>query len=230
MTVPENHHNSHRSGWLRAMVLGANDGLISVASLTIGIASAGAEASTILLGCGAAISAGAISMAAGEYVSVQSQADTEQADLALERQLLRDNPAAELEELTGIYERRGLSAPLARTVAEQLTLAGALEAHARDEIGLSDTLSARPLQAALTSGASFIVGSLIPMLTVMLAPAEHQARFVVLTCLAGLAALGALSGSLGGASLWKSSARVLFWGALAMGLTALVGRWLGVAA
>jgi VIT1/CCC1 family predicted Fe2+/Mn2+ transporter len=230
MALPENHHHSHRSGWLRAMVLGANDGLISVASLTIGIASAGAEASTILLACIAAISSGAISMAAGEYVSVQSQADTEAADLALERQLLLDNPAHELEELTNIYERRGLSPDLARTVAEQLTLAGALEAHARDEIGLSATLAARPLQAAFTSGASFVVGSLIPLFTLLVAPAEHQARLTAFTCFSGLATLGALSGWLGGASPWTSSARVLFWGALAMGLTAIVGRWLGVEA
>jgi VIT1/CCC1 family predicted Fe2+/Mn2+ transporter len=229
MTVVGNHHNTHRSGWLRAMVLGANDGLISVASLTIGIASAGAEAATILLGCAAAISAGAISMAAGEYVSVKSQADAEAADLALERRLLHANPAGELQELTSIYERRGLTVELARTVAEQLTLAGALEAHARDEIGLSPTLSAKPLQAAFTSGVSFLIGSLIPLFTVLMAPEEHQASLTALTCLMGLAALGALSGWLGGASLWKSSARVLFWGALAMVLTAAVGRWLEVA-
>lgn len=169
-------------------------------------------------------------MAAGEYVSVQSQADTEAADLALERQLLHDNPAEELEELTVIYIRRGLSPELARTVAEQLTLAGALEAHARDEIGLSDTLAAKPLQAALTSGASFLVGSLIPLFTLLLAPQAHIARFTTLTCLAGLAGLGALSGWLGGASPWQSSARVMFWGALAMALTAAVGRWMGVEA
>lgn len=211
------------------MVLGANDGLISVASLTIGIASSGAESGTILLGCAAAISAGALSMAAGEYVSVQSQADTEQADLALERQLLKDNPAGELDELTHIYERRGLSRALARTVAEQLTLAGALEAHARDEIGLSPTLSARPLQAALTSGTSFIVGSLIPLITVLLVPPAHQGSLTALTCLVGLAALGALAGWLGDASLWTSGVRVLFWGPLAMALTALMGHWLSVA-
>lgn len=212
------------------MVLGANDGLISGANLTIGIASSGAESSTTLLACGAAISAGAISMAAGEYVSVQSQADTEQADLALERQMLRDDPAGELEELTLIYQRRGLTPELARTVAEQLTLAGPLEAHARDEIGLSETLAARPLQAAVTSGASFIAGSLIPLATVLLTPPQHQTATIALTCLAGLGGLGALAGSLGGATWWKSSLRVVFWGSLAMALTSAVGKALGVEA
>jgi VIT1/CCC1 family predicted Fe2+/Mn2+ transporter len=201
------------------MVLGANDGAISVASLVVGIAASGAARPAILLSGLAATVAGAASMAAGEFVSVQSQVDTEEADLARERQELVANPSGELEELTGIYVERGLSRDLARLVAEQLTLHDALGAHARDELGITDALRARPIQASFASAGSFCLGALCPVLMILLSPA--------VVALIVLAALGALAAHAGGAPIWRAAARMLVWGALALGLTALVGRLFG---
>lgn len=220
-------HTTHRIGWLRAMVLGANDGAISVASLVVGIAASGAARPAILLSGLAATVAGAASMAAGEFVSVQSQADTEQADLARERQELVANPSGELEELTGIYVERGLSRDLARQVAEQLTLHDALGAHARDELGITDALRARPIQAALASAGSFCLGALCPVLMILLSPAGQIVQATTVVALIVLAALGALAAHAGGAPIWRSAVRMLVWGALALGLTALVGRLFG---
>jgi VIT1/CCC1 family predicted Fe2+/Mn2+ transporter len=209
------------------MVLGANDGAISVASLVVGIAASGAARPAILLSGLAATVAGAASMAAGEFVSVQSQADTEQADLARERQELVANPSGELEELTGIYMERGLSRELARQVAEQLTLHDALGAHARDELGITEALRARPIQAALASAGSFCLGALCPVLMILLSPAGQIAQATTVVALIVLAALGALAAHAGGAPIWRAAARMLVWGALALGLTALVGRLFG---
>lgn len=209
------------------MVLGANDGAISVASLVVGIAASGAARPAILLSGLAATVAGAASMAAGEFVSVQSQADTEQADLARERQELVANPSGELEELTGIYIERGLSRELARQVAEQLTLHDALGAHARDELGITEALRARPIQAALASAGSFCLGALCPVLMILLSPAGQIAQATTVVALIVLAALGALAAHAGGAPIWRAAARMLVWGALALGLTALVGRLFG---
>jgi vacuolar iron transporter family protein len=209
------------------MVLGANDGAISVASLVVGIAASGAARPGILLSGLAATVAGAASMAAGEFVSVQSQADTEQADLARERQELVANPSGELEELTGIYMERGLSRELARQVAEQLTLHDALGAHARDELGITEALRARPIQAALASAGSFCLGALCPVLMILLSPAGQIAQATTVVALIVLAALGALAAHAGGAPIWRAAARMLLWGALALGLTALVGRLFG---
>lgn len=220
-------HNSHRIGWLRAAVLGANDGTISVASLAVGVAASGADRAAILLSAVAATVAGAMSMAAGEYVSVQSQADTEQADLARERAELQNDPAAELEELTEIYRQRGLAQDLARQVAEQLSLHDALAAHARDELGLSETLRARPIQAALASATSFIAGAAVPLLAVALSPADRLASGTTLTALLALMALGATAAWAGGAPLRQGALRMLLWGALAMAMTALAGRLVG---
>jgi len=209
------------------MVLGANDGAISVASLVVGIAASGAARPAILLSGLAATVAGAASMAAGEFVSVQSQADTEEADLARERQELVANPSGELEELTGIYVERGLSRDLARLVAEQLTLHDALGAHARDELGITDALRARPIQASLASAGSFCLGALCPVLMILLSPAGQIAQATTVVALIVLAALGALAAHAGGAPIWRAAARMLVWGALALGLTALVGRLFG---
>ncbi|MEB3331693.1 MAG: VIT family protein [Synechococcaceae cyanobacterium] len=220
-------HNSHRVGWLRAVVLGANDGVISVASLVVGIAASGAPRSQVLISGVAALVAGAASMAAGEYVSVQSQADTEAADLARERQELSHDPAGELAELTEIYQRRGLDPSLARRVAEQLSQHDALGAHARDELGITETLRARPIQASLASAASFSIGALMPVFTVLLAPQTSLTSVTLLSALATLALLGAFSARVGGAPLRRGAVRMLVWGALAMGLTALVGHAFG---
>jgi vacuolar iron transporter family protein len=230
MLFPLHHresHNSHRIGWLRAVVLGANDGTISVASLVVGIAASGASRETLLLSALAATVAGAMSMAAGEYVSVQSQADTEAADLARERQELAADPAGELEELTQIYRERGLDPDLARQVAEQLSLRDALGAHARDELGLSETLRARPIQAALASAASFTLGALLPLLTILLAPAALLSPVITTVALLALFALGGLAAWAGGAAIVPAALRMLIWGAAAMGLTTLVGRLFG---
>ncbi|MGA1302980.1 MAG: VIT1/CCC1 transporter family protein [Cyanobium sp.] len=220
-------HTTHRIGWLRAMVLGANDGAISVASLVVGIAASGAARPAILLSGLAATVAGAASMAAGEFVSVQSQADTEEADLARERQELVANPSGELEELTGIYVERGLSRELARQVAEQLTMHDALGAHARDELGITEALRARPIQAALASAGSFCLGALCPVLMILISPAGAIAQATTVVALIILAALGALAAHAGGAPIWRAAVRMLFWGAVALGLTALVGRLFG---
>ena len=220
-------HNTHRIGWLRAIVLGANDGAISVASLVVGIAASGAARPAILLSGLAATVAGAASMAAGEFVSVQSQADTEEADLARERQELVANPSGELEELTGIYVERGLSRDLARQVAEQLTLHDALSAHARDELGITEALRARPIQAALASAGSFCLGALCPVLMILISPPGQIAEATTVVALIVLAALGALAAHAGGAPMGRGAGRMLLWGSLALGLTALVGRLFG---
>jgi len=220
-------HNSDRIGWLRAAVLGANDGIVSTACLLLGVAAAGAEHHTLLLTGVSGLIAGAMSMAAGEYVSVHSQADTEQADLARERAELKANPPAEQAELAGIYVKRGLDAALADQVAAQLMARDALGAHARDELGLSDTTAARPLQAALASAASFTVGAALPLLVVALAAPAQLIWWVSASSLLFLAALGALSAWAGGAPVWAGTWRVSFWGVLAMAVTAGAGALFG---
>ncbi|MBO9767245.1 MULTISPECIES: VIT1/CCC1 transporter family protein [Xanthomonas] len=225
------HHERHRSdnaGWLRAAVLGANDGILSVAGLLVGVASSGAAAADVLATGIAGLVAGAMSMAAGEYVSVQSQADTERADLALERRELRDHPQSELEELAAIYCQRGLDAALARQVAEQLTARDALRAHARDELGITESLRARPLQAALASAAAFCCGAALPLLAALLAPTARTAPVTSLTALLGLALTGAVAARTGGASGLRGAIRVLFWGAAAMATTAVIGHLFNV--
>ncbi len=220
-------HRSARIGWLRAAVLGANDGIVSTASLVVGVAAAEANLQQVLVAGVAGLVAGALSMAAGEYVSVSSQADTEHADIAREKGELATQPQAEEDELTGIYVRRGLEPELARTVARQLTTKDALGAHARDELGLTEELAARPLQAALASAATFAVGAAVPILIVLLAPASRLSFLVSIVSLICLAALGAIAARAGGAPAAKGAARVAFWGALAMALTAGVGRLFG---
>lgn len=220
-------HKTSRIGWLRAAVLGANDGIVSTASLVVGVAAAGMAREEILLAGVAGLVAGALSMAAGEYVSVSSQEDTEQADLALERKELATEPEAETRELAAIYVQRGLEPELAREVAQQLMAHDALGAHARDELGLSDNLAARPLQAALASAGTFAVGAVLPILTVMLVPRALTSILVAAVSLVCLAALGALAARAGGASAWTGAARVAFWGAAAMALTAAVGKLFG---
>ncbi|MFM7268523.1 MAG: VIT family protein [Cyanobium sp.] len=222
-------HTSQRIGWLRAVVLGANDGTISVASLVAGIAASGAVRPQILITALAATAAGAASMAAGEFVSVQSQADTEEADLARERRELAVDPAGELAELTEIYRQRGLNADTARQVAEQLTRHDALGAHARDELGLSETLRARPVQAALASALSFSLGALVPLLAILIAPAGKVGASTSVAALLSLALLGGLSARAGGAAPLRGALRMLLWGAAAMGFTALVGHAVGAA-
>jgi VIT1/CCC1 family predicted Fe2+/Mn2+ transporter len=220
-------HRTDRIGWLRAAVLGANDGIISTASLLVGVAAANAAQSNILLTGIAGLAAGAMSMAAGEYVSVHSQADTENADLSKERKELELEPAAELRELTAIYMRRGLEPGLALQVAEQLTAHDALGAHARDELGISETLSARPVQAALASAASFAVGALLPLAVTAVAPRPDLLFWISGMSLAFLALLGAVAAHVGGASIPVGAWRVTFWGALAMAITAAVGSLFG---
>ncbi len=222
-------HKSDRIGWLRAAVLGANDGTISVASLVVGVAVAGAPPSGILLTGVAGLVAGAMSMAAGEYVSVQSQADTEHADIEREKRELALQPEHETEELTAIYVSRGLDPALARQVAEKLMTGDALGAHARDELGITETLRARPVQAAFASAVSFVVGAVMPIITVVLAPAALVAEVTTAAALVTLAVLGGTAAYAGGASIAKGAGRVAFWGALAMGLTAGVGRLFGAA-
>ena len=220
-------HRSTRIGWLRAAVLGANDGIVSTASLVVGIAAAEADPKQVLVAGVAGLVAGALSMAAGEYVSVSSQADTERADITREKGELATQPQAEEDELTGIYARRGLEPELARTVARQLMAKDALAAHARDELGLTEELAARPLQAAMASAATFAVGAAVPILTILLAPASYLSLVVSLVSLVCLAALGAIAARTGGAPAAIGAARVAFWGALAMALTAAVGRLFG---
>jgi VIT1/CCC1 family predicted Fe2+/Mn2+ transporter len=220
-------HRTERIGWLRAAVLGANDGIVSTASLVVGVASAQGNPHQVLVAGVAGMVAGALSMAAGEYVSVSSQADTERADLELERRELETQPQFEEDELTGIYEKRGLEPALARTVARALMAHDALGAHARDELGLSETLTARPLQAALASATSFAVGAALPILLVLFAPARRIGFSVTIASLVCLAGLGALAARAGGASPTIGAARVLFWGALAMAVTAAVGALFG---
>ena len=223
-------HRTHRIGWLRAAVLGANDGIVSTASLVLGVAAAGATSKSILITGVAGLVAGAMSMAAGEYVSVSSQADTEYADLNRERKELIDNPEQEHAELTAIYVERGLDAGLAAQVATQLMMNDALGAHGRDELGITDSLAARPVQAALASAGMFSVGAVLPLLVVLLVSASALMWVVSGSSLLFLALLGALSGRAGGASMLTAAIRVTFWGALAMALTAGVGALFGVTA
>jgi vacuolar iron transporter family protein len=220
-------HKSGRVGWLRAAVLGANDGIVSTASLVVGVAAAAAGRNDILLAGTAGLVSGALSMAAGEYVSVSSQADAEGADLEVEREELATQPAAEETELTGIYVQRGLEPALARTVAQQLMAHDALGAHAREELGLSEIFVARPLQAAAASAATFAVGAALPLLTAMLAPATGLSLAVSAVSLICLAGLGAIAARAGGASAWTGAGRVAFWGALAMATTAGAGALFG---
>ncbi len=225
--VHQENHFVSRIGWLRAAVLGANDGIISTASLIVGVAAAAATQSDVLIAGVAGLVAGAMSMAAGEYVSVSSQSDTEQADLARERAELRENPAFELEELASIYVERGVEQALARQVAQQLMAKDALTAHARDELGISEITTARPVQAALASAATFSVGAAMPLLMVVVSPAAALVPVVSAASLGFLALLGAVGAKTGGANILRATARVTFWGALAMALTAGIGKLFG---
>ena len=228
-THPER-HRTDRIGWLRAAVLGANDGIVSTASLVVGVAAAGASQHNILMTGVAGLVAGAMSMAAGEYVSVHSQADTEKADLSREQAELETDPAAERRELAAIYVARGLQPPLAQQVAEQLMTHDALGAHARDELGISETMSARPVQAALTSAASFAVGAALPLAVTALVPYQGLLPSVAGTSLVFLAVLGFISARAGGASVLAGAWRVTVWGALAMAITAGAGALFGAVA
>jgi VIT1/CCC1 family predicted Fe2+/Mn2+ transporter len=220
-------HRVNRIGWLRAAVLGANDGIVSTASLIVGVAAAAATRNDVLIAGVAGLVAGAMSMAAGEYVSVSSQSDTEQADLARERKELRDDAASELEELAQIYVGRGVEPALARQVAGQLTARDALSAHARDELGVSEITTARPVQAALTSAAMFSGGAAMPLLMVVVSPSDVLVPLVSAASLGFLALLGAIGAKAGGAGIVRATARVTFWGALAMALTAGIGKLFG---
>ena len=220
-------HHTDRIGWLRAAVLGANDGIVSTASLVLGVVAAGATPQAVLVAGVAGLMAGAMSMAAGEYVSVFSQADTEKAELERERREIELHPEAEHSELAGIYMKRGLSPELARQVAGQLMRHDALGAHVRDELGISDTMSANPVQAALASAASFAVGAALPLAVIALAPAQGLVVWVAVTSLLFLALLGALAARAGGAGMLAGAWRVTFWGALAMAITAGVGALFG---
>ncbi len=224
------HHRSDRIGWLRAAVLGANDGIVSTASLVLGVAAAGAEHRTILLTSVSGLIAGAMSMAAGEFVSVHSQEDTEKADLARERAELKQDPVGEQRELAGIYVGRGLDQPLADQVAVKLMAHDALGAHARDELGLSEATAAHPTQAAVASAASFAVGAVLPIAVVATASSAHLILWVAMSSLVFLAGLGALSAQVGGAKVWNGTWRVAFWGAVAMAVTAGAGALFGAVA
>ncbi|MEE7494758.1 VIT family protein [Methylobacterium oryzae] len=227
--VHQERHLIDRIGWLRAAVLGANDGLVSTASLIVGVAASAANTGEILVAGSAGLVAGAMSMAAGEYVSVSSQADTEQADLARERRELADDPAAEREELARIYVDRGLDHALALRVADQLMAKDALGAHARDELGISEVTTARPVQAALTSAATFSAGAALPLATAALSPGNVAVYTVSGASLVFLAVLGALGATAGGAPIARATARVTFWGVLAMAVTAGIGSLVGKA-
>jgi VIT1/CCC1 family predicted Fe2+/Mn2+ transporter len=216
-----------RIGWLRAAVLGANDGIVSTSSLVVGIAAASADHSAIVSASIAGLVAGALSMAAGEYVSVSSQADTEKADLERERRELAEQPEAELAELTGIYRQRGLSEALARQVAEELMAGDALAAHARDELGVVEHMAANPLQAAVTSAITFAAGAAVPLLTVLLTPPGALLATILVVTVLALAVLGALGGWTGGAGLLRPALRVVVWGAIAMAITYGVGLLFG---
>ena len=222
-------HRSGRIGWLRAVVLGANDGTISVASLVVGVAVSGATQNSVLITGVAGLVAGAMSMAAGEYVSVQSQADTERSDIERERHELVTEPERELAELTSIYLSRGLDQPLARLVAEKLMSGDALGTHTRDELGITEAQRARPVQAAFASAISFAVGAIVPIAAVLLAPSTLVSEVSSATALATLVILGGTAAYAGGASMARGAVRVAFWGALAMGITAGVGKLFGTA-
>jgi VIT1/CCC1 family predicted Fe2+/Mn2+ transporter len=217
-------HRSERVGWLRAAVLGANDGIVSIAGLVVGVAASGADSAAILTSGIAGTVAGAMSMAAGEYVSVQSQADTERADIAVERRELREDPESELAELAHIYVQRGLTPELAQEVARQLTAHDALGSHARDELGITDTLRARPVQAALASALAFVSGAALPIAAVLAAPAGRLEAVAIPTTLVALSISGGLAAWAGGAPILRGAVRVVFWGALAMAAAGLVGR------
>jgi vacuolar iron transporter family protein len=226
--VHEEHHRIHRSNWLRAAVLGANDGILSTASLIVGVAAADSSHGSILLAGIAGMVAGAMSMAAGEYVSVKSQEDTEKADLKMEADALAANPEEEAAELAAIYQSRGLEESLALEVARQLMKKDALGAHARDEIGITVELSARPIQAAFSSAAAFTVGAIVPLLTALAAPVHTLVWLVPVTTISLLGVLGAIAAAAGGGSMVRGALRVCFWGSLAMGLTALIGKIFGI--
>lgn len=231
MTYQSAHEEVHfinRSGWLRAAVLGANDGIVSVSSLIVGVAAADPSPGAVLIAGVAGLAAGAMSMAAGEYVSVSSQSDIERADIAREKQALLDTPAEEEAELASIYEARGLSAATAALVARELTEKDALGAHVRDELGLSEVHAANPLQAALASGLTFTLAAALPLVAAVLAPEGTIIPVVVTTTLICLAGLGAFGAQVGGAPKLRPTVRVLFWGAAAMAVTALIGRVFGV--
>jgi vacuolar iron transporter family protein len=223
-------HMVHRIGWLRAAVLGANDGIVSTASLVVGVASAGSTHNAVLVAGLAGLVAGAMSMAAGEYVSVSSQADAEKADIARETRELREMPDAEREELTRIYMERGLDREFARQVATQMMERDALGAHARDELGISEMVAANPIQAAMVSALTFAVGAVFPLIVALLVPVSQIVYAVAATTLVALAILGGFGASAGGAGIIKGAARVTFWGMLAMVATAAVGSLFGVAA
>jgi VIT1/CCC1 family predicted Fe2+/Mn2+ transporter len=224
----EEHHKSHRTGWLRAAVLGANDGIVSTASLIIGVAAASSAQEHIIIAGLAGLVAGAMSMAAGEYVSVSSQADTEKADLRLEQEAIQNDYDLEQDELASIYETRGLNPELANEVAHALMKHDALGAHARDEIGISEVQTARPLQAAWSSAAAFTIGAALPLVVAATNPGSRQIPVVAASSLIFLAILGAVAAQAGGAPVIKGAVRVTFWGLLAMTLTAMVGRLFGV--
>jgi len=226
-TVHPERHFTHRVGWLRAAVLGANDGIVSTAALVVGVASAGSDPQVVIVSGLAGLVAGAMSMAAGEYVSVSSQADTEQADLARERRELAQDPESELDELAAIYRDRGLDEDLARQVAQQLSARDVLAAHARDELGITEALSARPIQAALTSAATFAVGAALPLVLVIAVPTSLAVPVVSAGSLVALAVLGAVAAGAGGAGRVRGALRVVVWSALAVLLTAVVGRLVG---
>lgn len=233
MTLPyesahEELHYINRSGWLRASVLGANDGIVSVSSLIVGVAAADPSPNAILVAGAAGLAAGAMSMAAGEYVSVSSQSDVERADIAREKQALIDTPVAEEAELASIYHARGLSLETAKLVARELTEKDALGAHIRDELGLSEVHAANPMQAALASGFTFTIAAALPLIAAILAPSDKIIPTVVIATLICLAGLGALGAQVGGAPKLRATARVLFWGAAAMAITAAVGHLFGV--
>lgn len=221
-------HRSDRIGWLRAGVLGANDGILSIGSMVVGVASANADQESILLAGVAGLSAGAMSMAAGEYVSVSSQADTENADREREEDELNTDPENELEELTQIYVSRGVDAVLARQVATQMSEHDALTAHLRDELGITEQLAARPFQAAVASAVSFAVGAALPLLVTMACKTHWIVWAVSASTVVSLACLGGISAWVGGASVWKGAVRVAFWGVIAMGITSLIGWMFGV--
>ena len=222
-------HRADRIGWLRAAILGANDGIVSTASLVVGIAATGAPRSAVIVAGAAGLVAGAMSMAAGEYVSVSSQADTERADLAREARELAADPVGELAELAGIYQARGVEPELAHQVAEQLMAKGALAAHGRDELGISHTVAARPLQAAWSSAVSFTIGAILPLLVAFVVGDAARVWAVAVAAVVFLAGLGVTGARLGGAPMLKAAARITIWGAFAMGVTALIGWLVGAA-
>ena len=220
-------HRMHRTGWLRASVLGANDGIVSTSSLVLGVAAAGVSKESIILAGIASLVAGAMSMAAGEYISVSAQSDIEQADLVMEAQSLRDHPDLEEQELSRIYQQRGLTPSLARQVAQQLTQHDALAAHARDDIGITEHLQANPLQAACFSGVSFTLGALLPLLTVWFMAVPYLLMVTAIASLIFLSILGGIAAYVGGAPMMKSIIRVAFWGTAAMLITVLTGIFFG---